>query len=54
MTLAQTKLDISAAHETAIRKIISDGTEMYRGDAKAYSQHFQENVGFTNVLGRVF
>ena len=55
ITQAQRKLDISAANEVAIQKIISEGTEAWnRGDATAYSQHFQEEGGFTNVLGMVF
>jgi len=55
VTQAQTKLDAAATDEIAIRKIVSDETEAWnRGDAKAYSQHFQENGGFTNVLGMVF
>lgn len=55
MTQVQKKLDTSGADEAAIRKIISDATEAWnRGDAKAYSQQFQENGGFTNVLGMVF
>jgi len=55
ITQAQTKLDVSAADEVAIQKIISEATEAWnRGDAKEYSQHFQEDGGFTNVLGMVF
>ena len=55
VTQAQKKLDTSSADETTIRKIISDATEAWnRGDATAYSQHFQEEGGFTNVLGMVF
>lgn len=55
ITQARTKADSSATDKAAIRKIISDGTEAWnRGDAKAYSQHFQENGGFTNMLGMVF
>lgn len=55
MTPAQKKSDTFAADEAAILKIVSDGSEAWnRGDATAYSQHFQEEGGFTNVLGVVF
>jgi uncharacterized protein (TIGR02246 family) len=49
------RLETASVNEVAIQKIISDGTEAWnRGDAKAYSQNFQEEGGFTNVLVMVF
>ena len=55
MTQAQVSLDAAKADEIAIQKIITDETDAWnRGDARAYSQHFQEEGGFTNVLGMVY
>lgn len=52
---AQGSTNIAVEDQSAIQRIISDETEAWnRGDATAYSQHFQEEGGFTNVLGTVY
>jgi uncharacterized protein (TIGR02246 family) len=44
-----------SADETRIRQLIAEEESAWnRGDAKAYASHFDEEGGFTNVLGTVY
>jgi uncharacterized protein (TIGR02246 family) len=44
-----------ATEEARIRQIVEDERRAWnRGDAKAYASRFEEEGGFTNVLGTIY